>query len=81
MARVNVYLPDDLADRVRASSLNLSGLTQDAILRALDANSLDLWLDEVAELPPIMIDTAEIREAVAFAKEESKLPIRVDVLD
>ena len=33
MARVNVYLPDDLAAKARAADLNVSRLTQAAIQR------------------------------------------------
>ncbi|WP_423917185.1 type II toxin-antitoxin system CcdA family antitoxin [Candidatus Poriferisodalis sp.] len=70
MARVNVYLPDDLAANARAADLNVSGLAQAAIQRALDDHSLDLWLDEVAALPPTGIDEATAHAAVAAAKDE-----------
>ena len=52
MARVIVYLPDDLAEQARAANLNVSGLTQDAVRRALDARAVNEWLDELASLPP-----------------------------
>lgn len=45
MARVNVYLPDDLAERARASGLNVSAVTQDALRAILAAASTDRWLD------------------------------------
>ncbi|HZI98633.1 MAG TPA: type II toxin-antitoxin system CcdA family antitoxin [Actinomycetales bacterium] len=48
MARLNVYLPDELAAQVRAAGLNLSALTQDAVRRSLAGLSTDDWL---AKLP------------------------------
>jgi hypothetical protein len=35
-----LYLPDELAEQARAADLNVSGLTQDAIRRALDAQAV-----------------------------------------
>ena len=31
MARVNIYLPDDLARRAREADLNVSGIAQEAL--------------------------------------------------
>jgi len=70
MARVNVYLPDELAAKAREAELNVSGLTQAAIQRELDRQSLDAWLDEVAALPPTGIDDEAVVEAVRAAKDE-----------
>ena len=44
MPRVNVYLPEDLADRAKRADLNVSALAQDAIRRALSANETNAWL-------------------------------------
>ena len=41
MARVNVYLPDDLAAEVRASGLNVSQVTQEALRAALGPMRMD----------------------------------------
>jgi len=70
MARVNVYLPDELAEQARAADLNVSGLTQAAIQRELDRQSLNAWLDEVAALPPTGISDEAVVEAVRAAKDE-----------
>jgi post-segregation antitoxin (ccd killing protein) len=53
MARINIYLPDDLADRVRAADINVSAIAQDALERELKATSLLEWLQEVGHLPPL----------------------------
>ncbi len=45
MARVNVYLPDELAAAARAAEVNLSAVVQDAVRALLDRRSTDAWLD------------------------------------
>ena len=70
MARVNVYLPDELAAQARKAGLNVSGLTQAAIQSALTALRVDGWLDEVASLSPLDVDEQEIAAAVSAAKDE-----------
>ncbi|KAA1245376.1 antitoxin [Mycobacterium simiae] len=44
MARLNVYVPDDLAERARARGLNVSALTQAAISAELENSATDEWL-------------------------------------
>ena len=70
MARVNVYLPDDLAEQARSADLNVSGLAQAAIRRELDRCALNEWLDQVTALPPTGISDAAVVEAVRAAKDE-----------
>lgn len=45
---MNVYIPDELADRARANGLNVSALTQAAISAELERHATDAWL---ASLP------------------------------
>lgn len=52
MARLNVYLPDELAAEVKKAGLNLSALTQDAVRRCLAMRSTDAWLDTLTPLTP-----------------------------
>lgn len=51
MARVNVYLPDDLAERAKAAGVSISALTQDALRSALATSDTDRWLDRLEQLP------------------------------
>lgn len=44
MARLNVYVPDDLARRAREAELNVSALTQSALVAALTPGVTDAWL-------------------------------------
>ncbi|MEI2621040.1 MAG: type II toxin-antitoxin system CcdA family antitoxin [Candidatus Nanopelagicales bacterium] len=48
MARLNVYLPDELAAEVKKAGLNLSAVTQDAVRRTLAERSTDAWLAMIA---------------------------------
>jgi post-segregation antitoxin (ccd killing protein) len=50
MARLNVYVPDELAERARRGGLNVSALTQAAISAELARQATDRWLDEL--VPP-----------------------------
>jgi post-segregation antitoxin (ccd killing protein) len=47
MARVNVYLPDDLAEDARAAGLNVSAITQDALRSELASAQTTAWLKRV----------------------------------
>ena len=47
MARLNVYVPDDLAERARAAGLNVSALAQAAITAELQRHATDVWLSDV----------------------------------
>jgi post-segregation antitoxin (ccd killing protein) len=70
MARVNVYLPDDLADEVRAADINVSAVSQAALREALAARQVDAWLDEVGRLPSAGVAQTQVQAAVAAAKDE-----------
>jgi post-segregation antitoxin (ccd killing protein) len=48
MARLNVYLPDDVAEAAREAGLNVSALTRSAVTQALAKQATDRWL---ASLP------------------------------
>lgn len=70
MARVNVYLPDDLAAEAKAAGLNVSNLTQEALRSALAARRVDDWLDDIAAVRPLGISHPAVAEAVAGAKDD-----------
>jgi post-segregation antitoxin (ccd killing protein) len=70
MARVNVYLPDDLADQARDAGLNVSSLTQDAVRSALSATKAEEWLSRVGKLSPTGIRHDAVMSAVSEAKDD-----------
>ncbi|MCV6985302.1 type II toxin-antitoxin system CcdA family antitoxin [Mycobacterium shinjukuense] len=50
IARLNVYVPDELADRVRSADVNVSAVVQAALAEELDRRATNAWLDA---LPPL----------------------------
>lgn len=70
MARVNVYLPDDLAAEARAAGLNVSAITQQALREALEDEAAKQWFAEIARLKPIHVDHDDVIAAVHAAREE-----------
>ena len=69
MARLNVYVPDDLAERARTRGLNVSALTQAAIAAELENSATDAWLDGL-ESRSTRVRHADVREALDSAREE-----------
>jgi post-segregation antitoxin (ccd killing protein) len=70
MARVNVYLPDQLAGQARAAGLNISRVAQEAIGRALARAETDRWLDRLEALPRADVPHARIIAAIDGARDE-----------
>lgn len=70
MARVNVYLPDELAERARAAGVNISGITQDAIRGALASVETDRWLDRLERLPTREVAHERVIRALDAARDE-----------
>jgi post-segregation antitoxin (ccd killing protein) len=70
MARVNIYLPDELAERARAAGVNVSGVTQDAIRNALAATDTDRWLDRLDQMPRAGVPHERVIRALDAARDE-----------
>lgn len=70
MARVNVYLPDDLAERARSAGVNVSGVAQDAIRGALASIETDVWLDRLDQSPRIDLAHEVVITALDEARDE-----------
>ncbi|MDO3648263.1 type II toxin-antitoxin system CcdA family antitoxin [Nocardia mangyaensis] len=68
MARLNVYVPDDLAERARAAGVNVSALTQAAIIAALEENATSAWLTEITDRPEVTHD--RMLSAIDAARDE-----------
>ena len=69
MARVNVYLPDELAVQARDANLNVSGLTQEAVRAALVARRTDVWLESLHPGRP-QVDLDSVLRAVRSARDD-----------
>ncbi len=70
MARVNVYLPDELAREARAAGLNVSRIAQDALSSSLAHSDTDRWLERLERLPQANIPHATVIEALDEARAE-----------
>lgn len=70
MGRVNVYIPDDLAEEAKAAGLNISGLTQEAIRSALAKNRMRDWLASLPLSGSSTIPQDVVEAALAGAKDE-----------
>jgi post-segregation antitoxin (ccd killing protein) len=70
MARLNVYLPDELACKAREAKLNISALTQAAVEGALQKNAWSEWLAEVRKHGPTGITHEEIMKVMDEVHDE-----------
>ncbi len=72
MARVNIYLPDDLAEEARSAGLNVSNVAQDALRRELANRATATWVEQVRSLPRLASPVAHacVLEALDAAREE-----------
>jgi post-segregation antitoxin (ccd killing protein) len=69
MARLNVYVPDELAERARARGLNVSALTQAAIAAELDRTSMSAWLESLPSVSSA-VDHDAVMAALDAARDE-----------
>lgn len=70
MARVNVYLPDDLAEQARRAGINVSNVTQEALRRQLAGRTTTAWLAEIGRLPPTDVTHDQALAALHAARQE-----------
>jgi post-segregation antitoxin (ccd killing protein) len=70
MARVNVYLPDDLVEEARAAGLNVSSITQEALRRELAQRRTSTWLERVRELSPTGVSHEQALQAIDAARDD-----------
>ena len=70
MARVNVYLPEELAAEVKAVGMNVSQIAQRALRDELAGGRTNAWLAEVRRFGPTGVTAEEALRAVREAKDE-----------
>jgi post-segregation antitoxin (ccd killing protein) len=70
MARINVYIPDELAERAKTAGLNVSALTQDALRRALAGEATNRWLNRLERAPQAEVAHDVVLNALDEAREE-----------
>lgn len=74
MARVNVYLPDDLAAAARAADLNVSRITQVALTAALGERDTNRWLDSIVRMQPTGVTHGDALAALHAGRDEMGRP-------
>jgi post-segregation antitoxin (ccd killing protein) len=70
MARVNVYLPDEMARAARAAGLNISRVAQDALSGKLAQGETDRWLDRLDRLRRARVSHRSVIAAIDEARAE-----------
>ncbi len=70
MARVNVYLPDELAQEARAAGLNISKVTQAALSGSLARDETDRWIDHLERLSQADVPHRSVIRALDEARTE-----------
>lgn len=70
MARLNVYVPDELAARSREAGLNVSALTQQALAAALAGEQTDRWLSSLPRRRTEPVSLAAVLEALDEARDD-----------
>jgi post-segregation antitoxin (ccd killing protein) len=70
IARINVYIPDELAERAKTAGLNVSALTQDALRRALAGEATNRWLNRLERTPRTEVAHDVVLNALDEAREE-----------
>jgi post-segregation antitoxin (ccd killing protein) len=70
MARVNVYLPDELAARAREAGVNVSAVTRSALEAELAAGATAAWLERAAAVPAPGIAHEDALAALDAARDE-----------
>jgi post-segregation antitoxin (ccd killing protein) len=70
VARLNIYLPDELAAQARRAGLNLSALTQEAVRQSLAARSTESWLATLPSASSQAVPHVRSLEALDAARDE-----------
>lgn len=70
MARLNVYVPDGLSARAREAGLNVSSLTQQALLGALASEATDAWLSSLPKAGSKPVPADVVLDALDAARDE-----------
>ena len=71
MARVNVYLPDDLAAEAREADINISRFVQEALRRELAGRATSAWLASLETLPPNNVTHEDVLRALDETRDEA----------
>lgn len=71
MARVNVYVPDELAGEARAAGLNVSAITQEALRDRLAGGRTTEWLARTRHGRTAEISHTDVMAALDQLRDEA----------
>lgn len=71
MARVNVYLPDEIAQQAKELKLNISALTQRAIKSEIGAMATNEWLESLRGSTSRTVSHERVMEVLREVREEA----------
>ena len=72
MARVNIYLPDDLAAEAKSVGLNVSKVAQEALRTELSGRRTSAWLAEIRRLPATSVTHDDALSALDAARADAE---------
>jgi post-segregation antitoxin (ccd killing protein) len=73
MARLNIYLPDELAEQAREAGVNISAAARAAVESELRASTMSFWLDRLDDLTPIGTDVTHTEALAALDSARDEL--------
>jgi post-segregation antitoxin (ccd killing protein) len=69
MAKVTIYMPDDLLAEAKDAELNISGLAQAAVAAALRRAKTDAWLEELGRRPRSSVGSEDVDRALREVRD------------
>jgi post-segregation antitoxin (ccd killing protein) len=70
MPRVNIYLPDDLAEEAKLAGINVSQVAQEALRDRLRRQRMSDWVARVSKRSAIGVTHEQVINALHAAREE-----------
>ncbi len=70
MSRVNIYLPDDLAEDAKTAGINVSQVAQEALRAELRRQRMSDWVARVRKLPATGATHDHVIDALHAVREE-----------
>ena len=69
MAKVTIYMPDELLAEAKDAELNISGLAQAAVAAALESAKTDAWLEELRRRPRSTVRSEDVDRALRGVRD------------
>lgn len=70
MPKISVYLPQDLYEQAKASSLPISSIAQEAIESALRRDDVNHWVERMRKQPPSTVPEFDMSDLMDEVRGE-----------